>query len=97
MSDLIDRKKLYNYLNDWAFGIAPDERHEGTERLIRQVRYETIQECMSAVEELPSAERTGGWEVYAIGRYTCSCCNFYSHSKSNYCPNCGADMKGEDG
>ena len=56
MSDFIARKKLYNYLNDWAFGIAPDERHEGTERLIRQVQYETIQECMSVVEDLPSAD-----------------------------------------
>ena len=56
MSDFIDRKKLYNYLNDWSFSIAPDERHEGTERLIRQVQYETIQECMSVVEELPSAD-----------------------------------------
>lgn len=58
MSDLIDRKKLYNYLNDWSFSIAPDERHVGTERLIRQVRYETIQECMSVVEDLQSAEQS---------------------------------------
>ena len=100
MSDLIDRQKLYNYLNDWAFGIAPDERHEGMERLIREVRYETIHECMSAVEDLPSAERKGEWIEDGYQNYTCVCsvCGTPQEIKAkflySYCPSCGAKMKG---
>lgn len=108
MSDLINRKKLYNYLNDWAFGIAPDERHEGTERLIRQVRYETIQECMSVVEDLPSAQRKGKWIRITQGampeQYICPFCHRTVEAygveellpiRYPYC-HCGADMRGEE-
>lgn len=28
--------------------------------------------------------------------YQCSACKHYHWSKSNYCPNCGADMRGGD-
>lgn len=27
--------------------------------------------------------------------YQCSACKHYHWSKSNYCPNCGADMRGD--
>lgn len=55
------------------------------------IEYETIRRMT-----YENAERKGKWNVYAIGRYTCSCCNFYSHSKSNFCPNCGTRMVNRD-
>ena len=62
-------------------------------------------ECCSAVvgdvEKLPSADRPQGqWiEMYrnGFGNIICMCskCNFHT-TKSNFCPNCGARMKGAD-
>lgn len=102
---LIDADKLILNLNDWAFSEAPDERHEGTERLIRQTRYDTIQECMRAVEEQPSAERNGKWVNHrnddGHNIADCNLCGstlqwFDNDGEHNYCPNCGAKMEGEE-
>ena len=58
MPRYIDAEKLLMLFNDWALTVSPDERHEGTERLIRQVKYETIKSAMECVEEQPSAQQT---------------------------------------
>lgn len=50
----IDADRLYLHLNDWAYAEAPDERHTGTEKEIKQAIYETIQGCMKAVEDQPT-------------------------------------------
>lgn len=35
-------------------------------------------------------------EGYLIAKYSCSVCDYYSGTKrTNFCPNCGADMGGE--
>lgn len=36
----------------------------------------------------------GEWEQYGLGNPQCSLCHKYNIEKSNYCPNCGAKMKG---
>lgn len=36
----------------------------------------------------------GEWVDIHNGTYTCSACGLH-HSKSNFCPNCGADMRKE--
>lgn len=46
------------------------------------------------VAEIPTADvverKKGNWI------YSCSVCNYYSGTKrTNFCPNCGADMRGE--
>ena len=58
--------------------------------------------AMMAIKELPSAQparKTGQWikrKKGAIG-YNCSCCGKSDISNHfDYCPNCGADMRGED-
>ena len=61
------------------------------------------------IEELPSAERTGEWKYKMHDAYiqrTCSACGWsermYHRNRNqdglarNYCPNCGARMKGEE-
>ena len=55
------------------------------------------------LEKSPSAQRTGRWiyndEAYPggnpYGHYECDQCGEYVPHKTNYCPNCGADMRGE--
>ena len=88
-SDLISRRALRDAMYHEAFETDTEMQRWDSGCWIRYRLFE------KTIINLPSAERTGEWEVYAIGAYTCSCCNFYSRSKSNYCPNCGARMKGE--
>ena len=53
----------------------------------------------------PSAERLGQWvsqeymseiDSFIYTEYKCSNCGEISKKKSNYCPNCGAKMDGEE-
>lgn len=55
-------------------------------------------ELSTRIKDIPSADRPQGeWiEMYrnGFGNMVCMCskCNFHA-TKSNFCPNCGADMK----
>ena len=58
--------------------------------------YATAQ-CM-AIEAL--SERTGEWiystkQLEIVPMWECSCCRMRMPKKFNYCPHCGADMRGE--
>ena len=64
--------------------------------------YETIEcyEARKAIRALPSADRPQGeWEDYDRYMKCCSKCGWIHdilHYGVNYCPNCGARMKGAD-
>ena len=55
-----------------------------------------------AVKALPSADKPQGeWVGGRVGHspgYTCSICGYgvYPWNNTNFCPNCGADMRGEN-
>lgn len=52
---------------------------------------------LSAINETPSAQperKTGRWKGEGMGDYRCSWCGEVSHPQTNFCPNCGADMRG---
>ena len=56
---------------------------------------------IGTLEEAPSAEpKQGEWEriPYSMADYgrRCSLCHFKVGSPTNFCPNCGARMKGAD-
>lgn len=55
MTRLIDADKLALYLNDYALTEEPDERESAGERRISNEIYNTIQNCMKAVDEQPTA------------------------------------------
>lgn len=52
---LIDADKLALYLNDYALTEAPNERESAGERRISNEIYNTIQNCMKAVDKQPTA------------------------------------------
>ena len=48
------------------------------------------------INDIPSAHRpTGRWTNNMNGTFTCDQCGC-KHSRSNYCPNCGARMEGSE-
>lgn len=72
----------------------------------RQVAIDEIKKCrfvVDAIERirgLPSAqlERKGKWireSLVTNYPYKCSACKKYTRAMYDFCPNCGADMRGE--
>ena len=60
--------------------------------------------AVAIIRAIPSADRPQGEWIYIdepiignpYGRYKCSKCNLEEPFESDYCPNCGAKMKGAD-
>lgn len=57
---LIDADKLILHLNDYALAEASDERESAGERRASRIVYTTIQNCMKAIEEQPTAFDVNG-------------------------------------
>ena len=61
-------------------------------------RGEVMEETVSIndIKSLPTARPTGKWEEIDFKSYKCMCseCHLWSPIMGNYCPNCGADMRG---
>ena len=90
MADLIDRQKAIR-------NICNEDCHQPT-----PCKWKCI--AIEELEDLPSVQpRTGKWR-YRNGKpatigmsysVICSECNLWSEYCTNFCPNCGADMRGE--
>lgn len=52
---LIDGTALYMHLNNWALAEAPTELDVGDVKFEREVIYKTILDCMTAIDEQPTA------------------------------------------
>lgn len=56
--------------------------------------------CVTAVEDSPTIKpnNTGEWEQLESGSWWCKFCgaNDVGFKNYNFCPNCGADMRGEN-
>jgi len=91
MSDLISRQAAIDAIRALWDG-TPTAQHVSA-----------MFDCEDVIQALPSAQpRNGKWLKEMIGatpyKYRCSKCNKYSRAMYDFCPNCGADMRGgEDG
>ena len=75
------------------------ERTEFIDIVFAQVRGESADKIIKAADELVADRPTGEWkrhELWEMPWYTCSECNYHGRNDFNYCPNCGAYMKGGD-
>ena len=55
MSDLISRSKLIMRLSDYALQESPNDNESTGEQRISKMIYDAIQNCISCVEEQPTA------------------------------------------
>ena len=95
MDDLISRQAAIEAL--MAEGRNVDSRYLESERIIHE------SDAVEAISMLPSAVKHGKWEwqdspVFGnpYGSYICALCQNTMPHKTNYCPNCGAKMDGQD-
>ena len=90
MSDLISRKAAIEEANAWLLDCFKVQKQDRSCGLIRRL------------EDLPSAQperKKGEWEIYVISMIDgegcrCSECGQEGVPYWNFCPNCGADMRG---
>ena len=84
MDDLISRKDAIN------FRVANALCEDG-------IIYCRMYEVKNYLKSLPSAQNTGKWSgadgLYGCGIYICDNCGKFAMIKSDFCPNCGADMR----
>lgn len=91
MADPIDRQELRKAMYHEAFETDSDEQRWDSGCWIRYKLFERI------LNSMPSAQpehKTGRWKGEGMGDYRCSWCGEVSHPQTNFCPNCGADMRG---
>lgn len=93
MEDLISRQAAIDALADYIHNV---DRVIGTGHLSAD---DCKDAAISVLADLPSAERPmGEWLARdcVFGVVYCSECGYeLRQNDTNYCPNCGADMRGE--
>lgn len=59
--------------------------------------YDCKDAATSVLADLPPAQpRKGRWKGEGLGDYRCSLCGeIHTRTRTNFCPNCGADMRGD--
>ena len=103
MARYIDADELINYLKDLQ---KPMNIGFGEESVLVSINLKSL---ISSIESLPTADVrenvNGEWTDHRTlehdGEFYCSNCGFVLDSYIqgafyNYCPNCGADMRGEE-
>ena len=84
MSDLVDRQgAMKQFCNQCKGQNEPCEHHKTCK-------------TMKVLRRIPSAEpNTGHWSCDVNAIYHCSECGCETTWDYNFCPDCGADMRGE--
>lgn len=100
MGDLISRLDAIDEVEDtdWYHQNKKGEMVHGANPSDHQAWYKA-EDIYKVLESLPSADperKKGKWDdIGGVIRYGCLFCHHAQERKSNFCPNCGADMKGE--
>lgn len=82
MSEYIDREKLWNEVQHMPFYNNADR--DSMEDLILSISHADV-----------APVKHGRWKGAGMGDYSCSlCCGLVSGNTYIFCPNCGADMRG---
>ena len=111
MNDLINRQEAIDILELGAEilrRVLDDMDVVGIDREKYSYGLKLLESDIEDIKELPPAQyerKTGHWiehenadivEGYYVSMYECSCCHTWENDDSEYCPDCGADMRGEE-
>ena len=108
MSDLIDRRAVLQIIDEWYDDKADIEdlivritympSATPTERVEYGTDGNAYKLSISNGKEFEPTERTGHWtnRYNEVFKYYCDKCGTGSDLRTNFCPNCGADMRGKD-
>ena len=88
MSDLISRSELIMRLSDYALQESPNDNESTGEQRISRMIYDAIQNCISCVEEQPTAydvdKVVEELEKLADENYKAYCIAFNSDDRAEY-------------
>ena len=87
MSDLISREKVFDVISDWY------DNESDIETLAFLISNIPTEEPRRG-KWIPQFDKWGDYVTTTEG-YKCSECGEFDSMKDNFCPNCGADMRGE--
>ena len=88
----MNKREAIEYIQEWLKDkYALNEK----DKMIPNIAIETLQSEHPKGKwiEHEWAEEVEGW---LISNYECSECHNWERSTSNFCPNCGASMKGKE-
>lgn len=81
--------------------IDPIDRNEAIRRF-EHMREITADQVVDMLKRVPTCRPKGEWvyhrnELSCVrwSKWECTACHKRQENKSNFCPNCGADMRGE--
>lgn len=90
VSNAYDRPSFWYGKDKKDYKVIPTKYHNGYDNALADVE--------KAIQELPTIEerKTGKWVRLESGSDGCNQCwtNDFGWARFNYCPNCGAKMKG---
>ena len=98
MDDLISRQailgKIRDYIEEYS-DLEPNGEHNLKWCAMREAEEVVLTEPPAQAEQR-TEKRTGHW--FDVGSLSCRCseCGCKNNKESNYCPECGAYMKGEN-
>lgn len=97
----IDRAELLKAMDTWdKFGYTTQYRLERLDKddksFVPYVKYDDMVKCVKGMPSVTPIRPKGHWILRNsfLVPYKCSECNYESERYDNYCPNCGADMRG---
>ena len=99
--EYIEREALLRYLNDIWLSATPNDFMPDDDRQLAMVRCMGLNDAMDAVKSIPAADVRpvvrGEWQFHMFTAnswgYECRVCHTTWDTPTNYCPNCGADMR----
>ena len=108
MAEFINRDTFLEQKREWYCDKC-DRRKNSKGKTVYEIGEAPCRACdigtmLDAVEDYPTADVRpvvrAAWQSWDQDKppckwYSCDYCGFHALSKSNFCPNCGADMREE--